>query len=68
MEPEVTITETERGTIQEYRVNGQLYMVKITPNRGRPYYVFDTDGDGYLDMLQDGPAPAWVPQWLLFSW
>ena len=36
VEPDVTILETDRGMVYEYRVNGQLYMVKIQPPVGPP--------------------------------
>ncbi len=70
LEPDVTIIETDRETVEEYRVNGQLYMVKVTPKGGfPPYYFVDTDGDGQLETRQFGLAPkVLVPQWILFSW
>ena len=68
LEPEVTIIETTRGTIQEYRAGGRLYMVKITPRRGRPYYLIDTDGDGFMDMRHHDPTDITIPQWRIFSW
>ncbi|WP_328983813.1 DUF2782 domain-containing protein [Thiorhodovibrio winogradskyi] len=69
IEPEVTITETESEVITEYRIRGKLYMVKIDPLAGPPYYLFDTDGDGQLDSEENRNGPNLsVPQWLLFSW
>lgn len=69
LEPQVTIIHKEDTTIEEYRVNGRLYMVKIIPPTGKPYYLVDNDGDGRMetrvnDIYQDMP----VPQWILFSW
>lgn len=69
LEPEVTIIQREQETVQEYRINGQLYMVKITPNVGKPYYLIDSDGDGSLETRgNDIVAESSVPQWVLFSW
>ena len=68
LEPEVTIIETSRGTIQEFRAGGRLYMVKITPKRGFPYYLVDTDGDGIMDMRHQDPTDISIPQWRIFSW
>jgi len=68
LEPEVTIIRREAATIQEYRINGQLYLVKVIPDRGPPYYLADSDGDGTLDVRGDGLEPPGVFQWLLFSW
>ena len=50
IEPTVTIREEEERLIEEYRMNGQVYMVKITPRGGIPYYYIDTDGDGRLEL------------------
>ncbi|MGA7983129.1 MAG: DUF2782 domain-containing protein [Chromatiaceae bacterium] len=68
VEPEVTIIETEKSTIYEYRVHGQLYMVKVKPVVGPSYYMLDTNGDGVLDTQQNRVWNNAVPQWLLFSW
>ena len=68
MEPEVTILETERGTVYEYRVRGQLYMVRIQPQFGAPYYLLDTNGDGIMDVRNPQPWNNAIPQWLIHSW
>lgn len=68
VEPEVTIVETDREIIYEYRVRGRLYMVRVQPQVGPPYYILDTDGDGMLDTRRDRVWSNSVPQWLLFSW
>ncbi len=69
IEPDVTIIRKDDAVIEEYRVNGILYMVKITPDAGKPYYLIDRDGDGSLETrhrgIKEGPT---VPQWILFSW
>jgi len=69
IEPDVTIIHKEEGVIEEYRVNGILYMVKVTPKVGKPYYLIDRDGDGSLETRRGGikEDPS-VPQWILFSW
>ena len=66
LEPEVTIIESDKGTIYEYRANGALYMVKVQPASGPPYYLLDTDGDGQMDVRQNRPWDNHVPQWVLF--
>jgi hypothetical protein len=69
LEPEVTIIQGERETIQEYRVNGQLYMIKVVPKKGYPYYLVDTNGDGRLETRYTDPgAHLLVPHWVLFRW
>lgn len=68
VEPQVTIIETEEEIIYEYRVRGLLYMVKIDPIIGQPYYLLDTDGDGRMDVQDSSPNDISVPQWVLFTW
>jgi len=68
LEPDVTIRQEEAKTIHEYRINGRLYMVKIVPEKGAPYYLLDLDGDGEMDTQEDDPNSVVVPQWVLFRW
>jgi hypothetical protein len=68
IEPEVTIIKKEEGTIYEYRVNGMLYMIKVEPQVGPPYYLVDRDGDGEFDSRTTDPTKIAVPQWILLRW
>jgi hypothetical protein len=66
--PEVTIFQRGEDTVTEYRISGKLYMVKVTPPHGRPYYLVDRKGNG--QMIRDdnaGPMMS-VPQWVITSW
>lgn len=65
LEPQVTIRKEERGTVQEYRLNGKLYMVKITPEAGVPYYLVDNDGDGTLESRSPVDPGVKVPMWVI---
>lgn len=65
---DVTTRSGENGdVIEEYRVAGQLKVVKITPLRGAPYYLMDRDGDGHLDSSK-GEGPVSPVYWKLFGW
>jgi len=68
LEPEITIRKTEDKVIEEYRIEGKLVMLKVTPTIGPAYYLVDSDGDGELDVKEDDPRSANVQQWVLFSW
>ncbi len=69
LEPEVSIVIRDDATVAEYRINGNLYMVKITPNKGKPYYLIDHDGDGEMESrVDDIYQDPNIPQWVLFSW
>lgn len=68
-EPEVTIRPGEEGMVEEYRIKGRLYMVKISPKDAPPYYLIDNDGDGELETRHNGPMESrLIPQWILFRW
>lgn len=69
LEPDITIIRKGKKTIQEYRVNGELYMVKIIPDIGPAYYLVDGDGDGNLNVRRsDLEKDIKVPQWVIFNW
>jgi len=69
VEPTVTIREEEEGRVEEYSLNGQVYMVKITPKVGAPYYYIDTDGDGNLETSPSkGLEPVHPVYWKVKQW
>jgi hypothetical protein len=68
LQPEVTIRTRGDATVEEYRSNGRLYMVKITPSRGYPYYLIDSDGDGSFDTRRNELDPPNINRWILFRW
>ncbi|MDR9436766.1 MAG: DUF2782 domain-containing protein [Thiohalophilus sp.] len=67
-QPEVTIIQREDRTIEEVRINGQLRYVKVTPDKGAPYYFIDTDGDGTVDTRKNDLDNPTVNQWILKRW
>jgi hypothetical protein len=68
-QPEVTIIHQKEATIEEYRVNGRLRYVKITPTKGKPYYLVDKDGDGTLETrYSDLKGTPPVNEWILLEW
>ena len=66
-EPEVTIVKRGEDTVTEYRIRGKLYMVKVTPPHGVPYYLIDKEGNGQM-VRHDGAADLAVPMWVIKSW
>ncbi len=69
MAPEVTIIRNAERTVEEYRINGQLYMVKVTPSKGPSYYLVDADGDGNLETQRSELDPKiLVPSWVILRW
>ncbi|MFC7520011.1 DUF2782 domain-containing protein [Xanthomonas populi] len=51
--------------VDEYRVNGQLEMVRVTPASGAPYFLYDRDHDGHTDAERDKFNKVY---WKLYSW
>ena len=67
-EPQITIIQRGQDKVEEYRISGKLYMVKVTPPHGTPYYLVDEKGDGVMarkDTLSSGTRP---PMWVIKSW
>lgn len=67
LEPQVTISKREGNTIEEHRVNGRLYRIKVTPENGIPYVLVDKNGDGTFspeDAPPGSPGLA-VPMWVI---
>ena len=67
-QPEVRIIRKKDAVIEEYRVNGRLRFIKITPSVGKPYYMVDTDGDGVLETREDNFSNPPINQWILLEW
>lgn len=69
MEPDITITRKGDKNIQEFRRGGRLYMIKVVPDIGPPYYFLDVNGDGKLDVRSsDLDQASRVNMWKLLEW
>lgn len=67
-EPSVTIIQRGRDKVEEFRIRGRLYMVRVTPSGGVPYVLIDQKGDGQFAPPTSGPADAHnlsVPMWVI---
>jgi hypothetical protein len=64
---DVTIRKGKDEVVEEYRIHGQLYMVRVIPSVGKPYYLRYPEGANgrvirrELDDIQ-------TPYWKLFEW
>lgn len=71
IEPTVTIRKEEEHLVEEYSMNGVIYMVKVTPKGSKiPFYYIDTDGDGTLELDERSRAmnPVQPAQWKIAEW
>ncbi|MBI5006827.1 MAG: DUF2782 domain-containing protein [Nitrosomonadales bacterium] len=64
-EPQVTITKQADLTVEEYRANGRLYMIKVIPKVGAPYYLVDDKGDGKFARQESMDSGLRVPRWII---
>lgn len=64
-EPEVTITKETEQTVEEYRAGGKLYMIKIIPKVGKPYYLVDDRGDGKFSRQESLDSGVRPPRWVI---
>ena len=67
LEPQITILQRGHDRVEEFRVRGKLYMVKVTPPHGTPYYLLDPTGNGQFQRMNEITPNLLVPLWVLFS-
>jgi hypothetical protein len=68
LEPQVTIRTEGDQKIEEYRVRGKVYMMRVTPKHGRSYVLMDHKGDGTFTKQDNTLDPGVrVPQWVLLD-
>lgn len=70
LEPQVTIKKRGEDKVEEYRMNGKLYMIKVTPSNGMPpYYLVDAKGDGGFirEDIGVGDKGISVPMWVIHT-
>ena len=60
-----THTAGNGDVISEYRVGGQLRMVRVQPVRGPVYYLMDQNGDGHVDRDKGELSPVYFK---LYGW
>ena len=66
-ERSITIRSKNGVLTEEYRLHGKLYMIRITPPKGIPYYLIDQMGRGEFTHYEGPVAPTSVPQWVIHS-
>lgn len=67
LEPQVTIKKRGEDRVEEFRMNGKLYMIKVTPSHGTPYYLVDPKGNGGFvrEDIGVGDRGISVPMWVI---
>jgi hypothetical protein len=67
LEPQVTIIKRGIDTVEEYRIGGRLYMLKVIPPTGKPYFLIDQRGDGTFTRQDSFDFGLRVPMWVIHS-
>lgn len=65
LEPQVTIVKRGNDKVEEFRMGGKLYMQKVTPPHGIPYYLVDHAGNGQWARQDSKDAGLRVPMWVI---
>jgi hypothetical protein len=70
LEPQVIIRREEGQRVEEYVSGGQVYMIRIVPDVGPPYYLIDTTGDGNFNerFSVDQFDRVRPPHWKIVEW
>lgn len=67
LSPQVTIKAKGEGKVEEYRIRGKLYKMRVVPAVGPAYWLVDPKGEGNFERL-DGPSPnIAVPMWVILE-
>lgn len=64
--PEVSVHQQGENTIQEYRENGRVYMVVVTPKHG-PQQIYNVDKDGHM-FDPNGQPPVKPVMYKVMEW
>ena len=62
---EATHTAANGDVVSEYRVGGQLRLVRVQPARGSVYYLIDRNGDGHMDATKGDVSPVYYK---IYGW
>lgn len=65
LEPQITIVQRGEDRVEEFRIRGRLYMIKVTPPHGKPYFLVDQRGDGQMRRYDDLSPNFQVPMWVI---
>jgi hypothetical protein len=66
-QPDIVIKKKGEDTVEEYSIHGQVYMVKVTPPHGIPYYLVKKTIDGGWSRLDGQAGNIAIPQWVIFT-
>ena len=68
IEPQITSKQKGTSKVEEYRLDGRLYMIKVTPAKGKPYYLVDSHGNGQFSRQDSFDSGVQPPMWVIHRW
>ncbi len=63
----INIIKQSALNIEEFRSGGRIYMIKVTPKVGPPYYLIDQRGDGKFARQEGLDSGFRPPQWVIHT-
>jgi hypothetical protein len=67
LEPKVTIRQDGPNKVEEFRVKGKLYAMRVTTPNGGSYMLVDDRGTGQFQRRDGLDTGLRVPQWVLWE-
>ena len=67
LEPQITIIKRGEDTIEEHRINGELYMIKVIPRIGQPYYLVRNRVGGEFSHPGEAGIDISPPMWRILE-
>lgn len=68
LEPQITIVKRGNETVEEFRMGGRLYMMKVSPaGGGTAYFLVDHTGDGTFARQNSHDTGLRPPMWVIHS-
>ena len=59
------VSERNGDLLQEKFIRrGKVYLIKVTPDKGKPYYMVDEEGNGQFVRKDELDPNMWKPTWL----
>ena len=67
--PKAELHVPKGSKIEEFKADGQVYMVKVVPPKPfPPYYLVNRNGHGFTREPNSDAERMDVPQWILLRW
>jgi hypothetical protein len=63
--PRVNIPVQKEDKVEEFRQDGRVVMMKVTPPNGVPYYLMDNTGNGTWTRRDSLDSGVRVPMWTI---